>query len=644
MKMRKHLYEKLLLCASVCAASACSSVETVKIAAERIVMSRPEKILEGMSLKEKAEQMLMPSFRFSEYTDTVQHEPLTEMTDEIHQAVSSHNFGGIILFGQNLQGTVQTVQLVQDFMTANAEGDNIPLLIAADQEGGTVRRIMFGTFGCGNMALAAAGGSEETEKTAAMIAEELHALGINTDFAPVTDVNVNPANPVIGVRSFSDDPQMVTGLAGAYIRGMQEKNIVTALKHFPGHGDTDVDSHTGLPRVSLSYDELKQTHLQPYFDLHKDADVIMSAHIEFPVIDDTVYTDADGNEICLPATMSEKILTGILREDIGFEGVICTDAMTMDAIRAYWPQEDAAVNAINAGADLILIPVLEEQPVPEYIQQLDSLVQRIVADAEAGRISIDRINESVLRILKLKEKRGILDTVPWESVKEQAALAKETVGSREHHDQEFAVSEKAVTLLKNENNVLPLTRDDNALVLVPFDDRALSVTFAEEYLRSKGLLDQGSLSAICYGSTYIDDIIAAMHEQKPDVLVIVTAVFSSSDMTDHALLLPVIEEAESYGIPIVVLSAQLPYDLSLYDSADAHMACYLASGMSELPVYDGRDNPGYGPNLPAALAVMYNDTEPQGRLPVDIPAVSEEDGYYSFRDELYYRRNDGIGY
>lgn len=643
MMKTKRFFVKLILCASVCAASACSSAETVKEAAEKILMSRPEEILEGMSLQEKAEQMLMPSFRYSEYTDSEQNVPLTEMTDEIRQAISTHNFGGVILFGQNLQGTIQTVQLVQDIMTANAAGDNVPLLIAADQEGGTVRRIMFGTFGCGNMALAAAGDRQESEQAAALIAEELQVLGINTNFAPVTDVNVNPANPVIGVRSFSDDPDVVSEFAKAYIKGMHDKNIVTALKHFPGHGDTDVDSHTGLPQVNLSYEELKETHLKPYFDLHKDADIIMSAHIEFPQIDDTVYTDADGNEICLPATMSKKILTGILREEIGYEGVICTDAMTMDAIRAYWPQEDAAVNAINAGADLILIPVYEEQPVAEYIGSLDSLVQRIVSGAESGEISIDRINESVLRILSLKEKRGILDTVPWESAEEQAALAKETVGSKDHHDREFAVSEKAVTLLKNENNVLPLGRDTDALVLVPFDNRIMSVTFAEEYLRSRELLDQGSLSALSYGSTYIEDIITVMNEQQPDVLVIVTSVFSSSDMSDHALLLPVMQEAEASDIPIVILSAQLPYDLSLYDNADVHMACYLASGISVMPVYDGRDNPGYGPNLPAALAVMYNDKKPQGRLPVDIPVVSEEDGYL-FGDELYYRRGDGIGY
>ncbi len=633
-----RLAAKTALCAAMITASACS--EELKVIT---LPSRTEELLENMSLQEKIEQMFIPSFRYSYYESNENYEPLTGMTAEIQQEISEHAFGGVILFGQNIQGCEQTVRLVQDFISANAANDHIPLLIAADQEGGTVRRITFGTYGCGNMALAASGDKNEIERTGELISDELSVLGINTDFAPDVDVNVNPANPIIGVRSFSDDPNTVSDLAKAFLKGMRKNNIVTALKHFPGHGDTDIDSHTGLPQVMLSHEELVQTHLIPFARLHNEADIIMSAHIEYPLIEDTKYTAADGSQICLPATMSKSILSGILRDEIGFDGVICTDAMTMDAVRRYFTEENAVTLAINAGADMILIPVYEQLPVAEYIQRLNSLVQTIAAKTESGEISIDRINESVMRILKLKEKRGILDTKPAESAEEQIAKARETVGSKEHHDQEFAAAEKGVTLLKNDGQVLPLSKDSTALLLVPFESHANSAAFAEEYLRSKGLLDQGSLPVVCYGSMSAADMIWIMHQISPDVIVMVTSVYSISDLSDYDLLLPVIEEAALYGIPQITLSAHLPYDLGLYDRSAVHMACYLASGMPAIPVFDGRDNVGYGANVPAALAVMYGDISPSGHLPVDIPAVSAEGGYH-YLNELMYRRGDGISW
>lgn len=621
-----------------------SEAETAEHTAENEpAKTRVMILLEEMSLQEKVEQMLMPSFRYSEYDGEGNKEPLREMNDTIREEVRNHNFAGIILFAPNIESAGQTVTLIQEFKKANAEGDNIPLLIAADQEGGAVRRISFGTFHIGNMGLAAANDTNLVRSAARLLAGELSALGINTDFAPVVDVNTDPANPVIGIRSFGDDSSSVSINAASYLSGLHDENIIGTLKHFPGHGDTDIDSHSGLPCLMQTYDELKDTHLRPFRDLIAETDIVMSAHIQFPLIDDTEHTAPDGSTVYLPATLSKKILTDILRIDMGYDGVICTDSMAMDAILEYYDPSEAAVMAINAGADILLIPVLEEMELPDYCHSLDDLVEFICSKVESGEISIGRINESVTRILQLKENRGILDDRPADNIDELIRNAEETVGSKQHHDQEFAAAEKAVTLLKNENDVLPLSAGTKTIVLVPFESQINTVDYAEEYLRHKGLLDEGSIEAICYGTYPPDDIIELIGEQNADAVVYVTSVYDTADLYDYDLLLPVIEYGGESGLKQITLSASLPYDLSLFDASDVHMACYLAAGMPDIPVFDGRENNGFGACICAALAVMYNDERPQGRLPVNVPKVIYDDGY-RYSDELMYQRGDGMGY
>ncbi|MBE6130049.1 MAG: hypothetical protein E7185_12360 [Erysipelotrichaceae bacterium] len=646
--LRKTVYLSMAAVLSVSLLSCGTKQESVNQTAERTAENTTEKqrvelLIEEMSLQEKVEQMLLPSFRYVEYDGEGNREYLTEMNDLVREEIRNHNYAGVILFAPNIESAGQTVTLIQEFKKANAEGDNIPLLIAADQEGGAVRRIPFGTYHIGNMGLAAIHDSNEVRSAARLIGEELAALGINTNFAPVVDVNSDPANPVIGVRSFSDDPSVVSINAAAYLAGLNDENIIGALKHFPGHGDTDTDSHTGMPQIMLTYEEMKETHLKPFRNLAGDADIIMSAHIQFPLIDDTEYTSSDGSTVYLPATLSKKILTDILREDMGYEGVICTDSLAMDAIREYYDPFEAAVMAINAGADILLIPILEEMEPEDYSESLDDLVKYICSKVESGEISIGRINESVIRIMQLKEKRGILDDVPADDIDALILNAEETVGSQQHHIQEFNAAEKAVTLLKNEDDVLPLSSDTKTVVLVPFESQINSVDYAEEYLEHKGLLEEGSIEALCYGTDPPDVIIDRIAEEEADTVVYVTSVYEITDLYDYDLLLPVIGYAEDAGIDQIALSASLPYDLSLFDDSEVHMACYQASGMPDIPVFDGRENDGYGAGIPAALAVMYNDERPQGKLPVDVPIVVFDDGY-RYSDELMYRRGDGIGY
>ena len=240
-----------------------------------------------MTLDEKLSQMIIPAIRTwneNEVTD------LDEVPD-LKEALKKHQYGGIILFAQNIKDTEQTVKLVSGLQANNLANEeasvHIPYLMPLDEEGGIVIRLTDGTRMTGNMAIGATGDAAEENAlaTGRIIGEELSALGFNADFAPVVDVNNNAANPVIGVRSFSDDPKTVAALGTSYMDGLAGMNIVASCKHFPGHGDTDVDSHIGTPTVEKTYEQLQQTELVPFETMiGHGVDMVMTAHITFPKI------------------------------------------------------------------------------------------------------------------------------------------------------------------------------------------------------------------------------------------------------------------------------------------------------------------------------------------------------------------------
>lgn len=244
--------------------------------------------------------------------------------------------------------------------------------------------------------------------------EELNALGINMNFGPVLDVNLNPDNPVIGVRSFGEDPQLVAQLGKAYIKGLHQSGTASTAKHFPGHGDTAVDSHLGLPEVPYDIDRLKKVELYP-FQQAMDAgiDAVMTAHVTFPKIDDTkAISKKDGMEIAIPATLSYKVLTGLMREDMGFNGVVVTDAMNMGAIADHFGAVDAAIRAVKAGADILLMPV-----------GIKEVAKGLYDSVNSGDISITKIEQSVERILTMKLKRGIVKSELENNLNESVANA-----------------------------------------------------------------------------------------------------------------------------------------------------------------------------------------------------------------------------
>ena len=278
-----------------------------------------EAMLSGMSLRDKVAQMMVASFRVwqevpPEGEDMPEEEPpkenITRLNDAIRDMVSRNHFGGILLYGQNIVDAEQTLRLIVDYQATNQAGGGLPQIVFMDQEGGSVNRIPYATQGIGNMALGATGDPENARTTAAMLAEEMRLLGIQADFAPVVDVNNNPLNPVIGIRSFSEDPQAVAAFGQAYIQGLHDAGTISTAKHFPGHGDTDTDSHTGAPVINKTYEELKARELIPYkAAIDAGVDMIMTAHIQYPQIEKGTYTSISTGEsihLCLAVIPAHK--------------------------------------------------------------------------------------------------------------------------------------------------------------------------------------------------------------------------------------------------------------------------------------------------------------------------------------------------
>lgn len=262
--------------------------------------------------------------------------------------------------------------------------------IAIDQEGGMVARIDHKRVSRipGNMALGATGNPDYSYGVSRVSAEELLQLGINMNFAPCLDVNNNARNPVIGVRSFGEDPERVAEHGVAVIKAFQEKGLSAAAKHFPGHGDTNVDSHMGLATVEHDLDRLQQVELKPFIEaIRAGVDVIMTAHVIFPAIEPER----------IPATLSRSVLTGLLREDLAYDGIIVTDCLEMHAIAKFFGIGEGAVNAIEAGADVVLV----SHTLNDQIEAIEAVKHAV----RTGRISEKTIDAAVTRILALKNKR-----------------------------------------------------------------------------------------------------------------------------------------------------------------------------------------------------------------------------------------------
>lgn len=335
--------------------------------------------IDSMTIDEKIGQMVMAS---------VEGYSLDANGEDL---INKYNVGGFIVLGENVRDTEQLQALVNSLKSANSK-NKLPLFISTDEEGGRVSRMPdeFKDLPS-NRSIGKTGSSEFALNIGKLISEELISFGINMDFAPVLDINSNPKNTVIGDRSFGPDANIVTRLGIQEMKGMQSKNIISVVKHFPGHGDTSVDSHVGLPVINNDADRLKGFELVPFANaIQNNTDGIMIAHILLPKI------DSDN-----PASMSKTIITDMLRDEMDFKGIVITDDMTMGAIVKNYNIGEAAVRSINAGSDIILVC----HGFDNQVAVIDALRKA----ASDGRITQKRIDESLYRIIKLKNKYMLAD-------------------------------------------------------------------------------------------------------------------------------------------------------------------------------------------------------------------------------------------
>jgi beta-N-acetylhexosaminidase len=402
--------------------------------------------LRKLTLDEMVGQVLMPRFA-GVYTST-DSDIYDQLTSLIHHA----HIGGVIGFGGEeavppvlLNPTYGSITLGQPLALASMLNRlqavaPIPLLTAADFEWGVGMRMAGATNFPRAMAFGAAGDEALAVEAGRVTALEGRALGVHVNFAPVADVNNNPRNPVINIRSYGEDPARVGAMTSAFARGLQRGGMIATLKHFPGHGDTGVDSHLGLPIVAHERPRLDQIELAPFrAGIAAGAEAVMVAHVEMPTLDKTSG----------PATFSPQVVTVLLREQLGFHGLIVSDAMNMNAVTMLGTAGENAVKAFKAGIDVIL----------DSRDTMDAF-RGLKAAVESGAISRDRLEASVRRILTAKARLGLyrsravsLDRLP------------DVVGTRRHAAIAQEVSDRAITLIKDERGSVPLTLPATASVL-----------------------------------------------------------------------------------------------------------------------------------------------------------------------------------
>lgn len=387
-----------------------------------------ERTLAHMTVREKIGQMLM-LYYFGRFTSTES----PDYQEMLHEIKDNH-IGGVIIgttrgpLGIERSQVYPTAVILNEFQRRS----KVPLLVGADFEAGTAQRLDEGTSFPAAMAVAASGNPRLAYEEGKIVARESRAAGVQWIFAPVADVNNNPLNPIINTRSFGEDPASVSEYVENFIRGAQDNGAMATAKHFPGHGNVSVDSHLSLPVLALDRNELDRVELVPFrAAIAAGVDSIMIAHLAVTAF------DHDPN---LPATLSHNIMTGLLRDELGYKGLIITDAMDMGGVTNLYPPGDAAVRSVEAGADVLLMP-----PVPDAA--MDALERAV----KTRRISVQRIDESVRRILEAKERIGLAKDrfVDIQRLNEKFALP-------EYEDASQQIADQGVTLLRNANNIVPL--------------------------------------------------------------------------------------------------------------------------------------------------------------------------------------------
>ncbi|MBD0709773.1 MULTISPECIES: glycoside hydrolase family 3 protein [unclassified Streptomyces] len=581
----------LLTVTAAAVAAAVTGVSTPAHAGpERPDDRRLRRIIGRMSLAEKVGQLFVTRVYGHSATAPDQADVDANLQEigvrTAAEAVERYHVGGVIYFtwAHNTRDPEQIAELSNGIQRAAlAQGTPVPVLVSTDQEHGIVCRVgKPATLLPGAMALGA-GGSQAAARGAARIAgAELAAMGIRQNYAPVADVNVNPANPVIGVRSFGSDPAAVSGMVAAQVEGYQRAGVAATSKHFPGHGDTAVDSHYGLPVITHSREQWEALDAPPFrAAIAAGIDSIMTAHLVVPALDPSED----------PATLSRPILTGVLRERLGYDGVVVTDSLGMEGVRTKYGDERVPVLALKAGVDQLLNP-----------PKLEVAWNAVLKAVRDGELTEARLDESILRILRLKAKLGLFRD-PYASL----AGVRRVVGSPGHLARADRIAEATTTLLRNEGGFLPLSPARHGSVLVVGADPASPsgttgppTTTLATALRELGFTATALSTGTAPTAARIEEAVAAAAGKDVVLVGTYNVTASSGQRTLVARLV-------ATGVPVVTIAIRNPYDVAQLTGQRATLAAYSWTDVE----------------LRAAVRVLAGRARPRGRLPV--PVQSAED-------------------
>ncbi|WP_019029630.1 glycoside hydrolase family 3 N-terminal domain-containing protein [Colwellia piezophila] len=590
--------------------------------------------IEEKKLRTEIAQKIMIDIRYyceEETSEVYCRTPLTQLPESIAKVISNSNIGGIILFSDNLVSTEQTIKLNYDLQQAAARSDfSSPLLISIDQEGGRVFRtsraetIAF----TGNMSIGATyqkHGSYYARESARVIGSELNALGINVNHAPTVDVNANPKNPVINVRSFGEDPEIVAELGQVQLAAFQQQGIIGTLKHFPGHGDTATDSHTGLPQVNHDIDTIYSMDIGPFKQIIKNQPpgMIMTAHIQYPTLDNSTFISIDGKEMIKPATMSRTILTDILRDELAFEGVVITDAMDMAGIRHFFTEHDAVINSFKAGADIALMPI--KIRTPKDLNNLSDLIDSIVAAVNSGELKRAEISRSFERIQKLKTDYK-LNQAFSKDLGQEIAKAKNILATPENKAIERQLAEDALTLVSQKRKILPINANESIHLLMPDKTKCLALVSAIK-------TELGANHAVsCTSMQSYNALETQKAITKADVILgahiaprqsaaemggmddLVSNNQLSKDIIGPEVVYDLLAQGKKLNKKVIFVSLRTPYEIAEFSQvADVSLATYA---------YNTHRNPETGnfdsPALSALAKVITGKIIAKGSLPVTV--------------------------
>jgi beta-N-acetylhexosaminidase len=599
--MKKYLYPLLLLVPLLFIISCTAERETMRESGTPMVfrssqalavfMNSPnnwvDRTMERLSLEEKIAQMVVPrmtTFYVSSDTDIYR---------EWVRYVETLKVGGLIF----ARGDVSEMALLANDMQSRAE---IPLLISADFEWGTAMRVRRGTLFPVAMAIGATRDPDLAFRTGRAIAREARALGVHQNFGPVADVNTNPDNPVINVRAFGEDTLLVMHMANAYTQGLHAGGVISTAKHFPGHGDTNIDSHLALPVLTYDNDRLQSVELAPFrYIVDRGVMSIMSAHIAVPAL---------GEDQARPATLSHKIMHELLRNEIGFSGLVVTDALEMRSISRNYTVEESAVMAVEAGADMILLS-----------PDIDEAMQSLLAAVQSGRISRDRIDRSVRRILMMKywlglHKNRIVPVPEYRSV----------VGNVEHRELAAEIAREAMTLVRNNDEVLPLNDDADKIVL--------AIIIADRQGQRVAVTRPSSSATDEPAGVYFVQNLRARYKNVEVVRldprtnrIEYDSLFTKAARSDYIVGAAYVQARSHQGDiripdemrealvalsredrPFVLISFGDPYFIRNVPEVDAYLCAYSSAEAS----------------VEAAVETILGYNNPKGKLPVTIPGIA----------------------